>query len=302
MIGTLIALLTGGQAATPSPPIAVPIPTPPRVAPPPPAPPSAMGTRPRLRAGTISSDDYPLAALREGAEGTTLTAFDVGPNGRASNCTIRTSAGHPALDEAACRLVVQRLRYEPARTAAGAPVSAPVIQRVVWRMPEPARIEFLPGSLTWSVVASPSGIANCDTALDGRAFAEFDEALCREDGESELVEHRAIRAGSRPLRVTSILSLTPLTGAMPPLPERPQAAVDSVADLEIGADGALISCTVVRQRGTRPAYAFPDFHAFCSDEGGEPVFVPAAAGTVRSARIEAVLYVGPAVDGRDRRP
>ena len=303
MLGTLIALLAGGQAAMPPRPIAVPVP-----APPPPvllpraAPASVMGTRPRLRSGTIGTADYPVAALRDGAEGTTLTAYEVGANGRVSTCSVRSSAGHEALDEAACRLIAARLRYDPARNATGVPIAAQVIQRIIWRLPEPARLAFEPGSLTWSVDASPAGIEDCRTALNGSAFEEFDGALCRDDDQNELVEHRTIPASSQPLRVTSILSLTPLSGASPPLAERPDAVADSVADLEIGPDGHLRSCTVVRQRGAAPAYAFPDFQAFCGEDDGEPVFVPAAAGTIRSARIEAVLYVDPAAERRERRP
>jgi protein TonB len=105
-------------------PISAACPEPPRAAPPTPA---------RKTSGSISNDDYPAAAERAEAEGTTRITLSVGTNGRATGCSVTGSSGNGALDSTACRLAQQRFRFAPA-TRNGQPVEGSYSTSVVWRL------------------------------------------------------------------------------------------------------------------------------------------------------------------------
>jgi protein TonB len=104
-----------------------------------PAPPEESGRaqRARLVQASITIDDYPAAAAREGAEGTVLTRFVVDRSGQPTNCVIAQSSGNAALDEVSCRIVIERFRFEPARNAAGRRIEETHQQRFVWQLPDP---------------------------------------------------------------------------------------------------------------------------------------------------------------------
>jgi periplasmic protein TonB len=66
------------------------------------------------RGGYQVKPRYPDAARRQGAEGTVLLKARVTEHGRVDEVQIETSAGHPALDQAAVE-ALHRWRFEPAR-------------------------------------------------------------------------------------------------------------------------------------------------------------------------------------------
>jgi protein TonB len=53
-----------------------------------------------------------------------ILALTIDPEGRAVSCRIYRSSGLPDTDAATCRLAMERLRFRPAKNAAGEPVSA----------------------------------------------------------------------------------------------------------------------------------------------------------------------------------
>ena len=112
----------------------------------PPSVPSMPPSPPRLRSGTIGMDDYPVAALRAGAEGIVELSLTVDANGRVSDCAVTASAGHPALDSTTCSLALRRYRFSPA-TRNGQPVESTYNRRVRWRLPPsvPAEAVAPPG-------------------------------------------------------------------------------------------------------------------------------------------------------------
>ncbi|MEO7248361.1 MAG: energy transducer TonB [Novosphingobium sp.] len=79
------------------------------------------GTEFRLLSGAIRESDYPREAVQAHQSGKVHIRFTVGINGRATNCVVTRSSGSPSLDEATCRLIMQRFRYEPSRDASGRP-------------------------------------------------------------------------------------------------------------------------------------------------------------------------------------
>jgi TonB family protein len=84
----------------------------------------------------FSTDDYPAVSLVYHHEGTTAFALTVGVDGRVTDCRIIRSSGAVPLDEATCRILRSRARYNPARAADGTPVEGSDSGRVTWRLPE----------------------------------------------------------------------------------------------------------------------------------------------------------------------
>ncbi len=83
----------------------------------------------------ITADDYPAAALKADAEGVVAVKWDISILGRAENCAVTASSGSPDLDEATCRLIVERARYTPALDRKGRPARAAAARRVRWQIP-----------------------------------------------------------------------------------------------------------------------------------------------------------------------
>jgi len=113
----LAALLAQGMAAPPA-----------AAATPPPGPPTDWPFR-------FQDEDYPAAALRGGEQGTVLYRLEIGPDGRVSNCTIRSSSGSAALDTRTCQVVRRRARFTPARDSEGNAVPDRRDGEVTWRLP-----------------------------------------------------------------------------------------------------------------------------------------------------------------------
>ena len=86
-----------------------------------------------LKAYTRSTD-YPRSALLSGAMGETHALVDVDANRRASNCRIVRSSGHKDLDAMSCKIVTERVRYEPGRVSDGAAVVAPAYLTMRWEI------------------------------------------------------------------------------------------------------------------------------------------------------------------------
>jgi periplasmic protein TonB len=127
------------------------VPTPPPPQPPtpiitppaPPAPPAAPPTVDRSRAASsrgnesawVTTDDYPSGALRSRVEGTTSTRLTVSAEGRVTSCDVTGSSGDSSLDQAACRNLIRRARFNPALDRDGNAIGGSFNRRVVWRMP-----------------------------------------------------------------------------------------------------------------------------------------------------------------------
>jgi protein TonB len=86
----------------------------------------------RQIAGLIVDADYPRAARRARLEGVVRVLFTVSTEGRATDCRIVMSSGHPELDTTTCHLIERRYRFEPARNALGRPVPEDKGWEQVW--------------------------------------------------------------------------------------------------------------------------------------------------------------------------
>lgn len=95
----------------------------------------SQARRAEQRGGSISNDDYPAAAQRAEAQGTTTARFTVGTDGRVTSCTVTGSSGNSSLDSTTCSLIQRRFRFRPALDRAGNPITETRTQRVTWRLP-----------------------------------------------------------------------------------------------------------------------------------------------------------------------
>ena len=122
---------------TPVPPTPPPVPQPPLPPPPPPPPAKAQKASPKGNPGGWATDaDYPSSAVRAEESGTTGFRLEVGPDGRATSCSVTSSSGSSTLDEATCRLVQRRARFTPAKDTTGAAVSDTYASRIKWVLPK----------------------------------------------------------------------------------------------------------------------------------------------------------------------
>lgn len=105
----------------------------------PPVAPSFTPSQPRPRndpGGWVLTSDYPPRDIREGNEGTTRVLLSIDAGGDVRDCRIAGSSGHPSLDEAACRNVSRRARFEPARNGADEKVAGSYASSVRWVIPK----------------------------------------------------------------------------------------------------------------------------------------------------------------------
>ena len=82
--------------------------------------------------GRIKNSDYPRAAAKAEIGGAVVVNFDVGTNGRVSNCRVVSSSGNADLDGTTCRLIEKRFRYKPATDAQGRAVPSVSAWRQEW--------------------------------------------------------------------------------------------------------------------------------------------------------------------------
>ena len=108
-------------------------------APPPPPPPPAGPTasaKPKGNPGNwATTNDYPSRALSQEREGTSGFRVTVNTEGRVSSCTITSSSGHPDLDDATCKNVTRRAKFDPA-VSNGTKVDGSYSGRIRWEIPK----------------------------------------------------------------------------------------------------------------------------------------------------------------------
>lgn len=121
---------------------ATPQPEPPKFVPPaPPAPPAAAPApavaptpaTPKGRGNGISEDDYPDASRRAEEQGVVRVRYTIDTSGKVSACEVTATSGFPRLDEATCKIIMRRWRFNPA-TRDGQPVAENKTQPVRWQL------------------------------------------------------------------------------------------------------------------------------------------------------------------------
>jgi TonB family protein len=90
----------------------------------------------------FSSADYPEEAAWKGTEGTVRFEVDVDASGTPTQCRIIRSSGSSILDEATCKIVKAKGRFQPATGADGQPVSGAFTSSTAWRNPTKGRYAY----------------------------------------------------------------------------------------------------------------------------------------------------------------
>ena len=84
----------------------------------------------------ITNDDYPRRAIVDEVEGSVAYRLVVSTAGRVSSCELTRPSGNRALDDATCRLLTSRARFEPASDESGAKVVGTYTGSVRWELPD----------------------------------------------------------------------------------------------------------------------------------------------------------------------
>lgn len=87
---------------------------------------------PRWLRGEVRGSDYPRGVDTVALGERMTVQFTVRPDGRVSGCTTIESSGSPILDDATCRAIERRYRYEPSRDPEGRPVPSMVVESHRW--------------------------------------------------------------------------------------------------------------------------------------------------------------------------
>jgi TonB family protein len=119
---------------SPQPPIYTAVPPPPA----PPRSPKEQSARPKGNpASWVRDDDYPAESRRNDEQGTTGFRLTIGADGMVTGCDITMSSGFARLDEAACRVMTERGRFNPALDNKGKPTTGSWASRFRWVLPKP---------------------------------------------------------------------------------------------------------------------------------------------------------------------
>lgn len=94
------------------------------------------GAMPRNDPSTwVTTLDYPTSELRAEHQGTVRFRVDVDARGRVGQCSILSSSGYSGLDEATCKYVTRRARFEPATNADGQASAGTYMGTIRWIIP-----------------------------------------------------------------------------------------------------------------------------------------------------------------------
>ncbi len=84
----------------------------------------------------VTTSDYRSSWINREYTGIARFKVSVGTNGRAQNCEILSSTGHSALDQATCKLIKQRARFNAAKNSNGEKVTGSYTNSVRWQLPD----------------------------------------------------------------------------------------------------------------------------------------------------------------------
>ena len=84
----------------------------------------------------LRDSDYRPTWIRREYMGVAKFRLDIAATGQVTGCRILGSTGHSELDDATCKLVERRAKFEPARGKTGEPVASSYVSSVRWQIPE----------------------------------------------------------------------------------------------------------------------------------------------------------------------
>lgn len=230
----------------------------------------------------LSADDYPAAALRTEAEGTTGVQLTIGSDGRITGCEITSSAGSSVLDQATCQLLRRRARFTPATDEQGRPVTGSYATRISWRLPQPEPVPFIRNRHVMTVTLADGYARSCTLDSDLPYLPAAPSALVCPSMAAP-APPQVPRNGT--IRVT--LLFEPQDGTPPViLTPPPRGARDFAvqADIQVDPAGRVTACSA--SMNGRP---HPRAEIVCGPlTNGRVIFAAAPAAQVRRATIRAI--------------
>ena len=247
-------------------------------------------------ASYVSNQDYPVGALRRGAQGTVAFALSVDAEGRPSRCTVEQSSGDQELDDATCSIMMSRARFRPARDAEGTAVPDTVRSRITWRIEDgPSQMPFMTFRTLTVFALDTTGRLTCDVTINGQEVQLFQAGECGFlAGSGAAAALRSLGGGSKLTFAFEIL-------VPPDLPSDTAGLrfgdLHSAAEasLAVRPDGSVADCRLVSRRIGEPIPRLGELPDPCNVQrglrAGNPGFAPSAAVDVRRARIQSRLYL-----------
>lgn len=83
----------------------------------------------------ITTEDYPIAAMRHAMTGITRFRLSIDPAGKPNDCQVTESSGFDVLDRTTCQYLMARAEFTPALDAKGKVVAGTYANRVRWELP-----------------------------------------------------------------------------------------------------------------------------------------------------------------------
>lgn len=234
----------------------------------------------------FSGNDYPVAARRQGVEGTVGFSLEVDSNGRVSDCRIVATSGSSELDATTCALMRERARFHPARDSGGRPLPDTIAARFTWRLADvdpfrPFSRNDVEVTLRWS---DPDPV--CDEAANGRPVGRMTARDCLDTFGAAV---SAVRDARGEFELIYFGSSAP-AGQLRSLEADAQAGElvwAQIAELEIARGGEVLACRMIRSvRDETGSFPFLPTAQMC-DFGAsmEYLFEPSKSAGVRRFQV-----------------
>lgn len=254
-------------------------------------------------ANWFSSHDYPIDAMRRGAQGSTRVRLVIDERGNVDSCEVTESSSDASLDAATCSIMSIRGRFEPARDYQGRAVQDFVEQRVRWVLPEemPPTIPFEPARFVSSLHVTADGKADCSTNMADSPGMQAPGGCGIFAGVRTLPFLRATHADTT---VTAILLIVPEGTAVPGgSADYGRMMLDTEAALDIAADGEVAACRSVRFRQAMLLPGAPASPDACAPfpVASYPIFAAGGApDQLRRVRIAMTIFLRGGAAARER--
>jgi TonB family protein len=245
-------------------------------------------------ASWFSDADYPLEALRRGAEGQVRFRLQIEATGRPIHCEIEESSGDAALDATTCEVALARFRFRPAQDARGDAVPDTYASRINWRLSRnQTGMEFVPYELATTLRAEAGELSCVMAASGGPERAGPVEACGFLTGSGADV---ALRRSGVEAEVTLVFWLLPEGEQLPGTSGRDRGDVLGRIEVEfvLAPDGSFSECRIVSRMLQTAGEAVTDLPDPCSMHapGRAGLFVPTENEEApRSGRIGFTLHV-----------
>ena len=230
---------------------------------------------------------YPKAALRKDEEGRVLAEIVIGTDGIPKACRIIESSNFPELDNGTCELFM-KMRFEPARSAAGVPVESRYERSFEWRLTDP--LPFAPGALTLRAHLESGRLKGCEVeAVQGPYADLWSRTGCSFVGDASYFFAGTSNASADAVvQVTLNPQNTPLSTPVTPIAGTP-VAVERI-EFEINGSGDPVNCKAVEQHGfgTRGLNNLSPCSRFLSS-----LWFRVPRGVPRQGTIETRVYILP---------